>query len=129
MARAHGLSYRRGHEVQLLQGSTEFFPALIAGNAIVFKPSEKTPATGAMLVDLYHRAGVPEGVVRVLIGGPLSNNKGINLPGIHVSAPSMPEKDLADLIVGQQFGGGRHHSPPFPFGALVALSAASALSC
>lgn len=45
-------------------------PALIAGNAIVFKPSEKTPATGAMLVDLYHRAGVPEGVVRVLIGGP-----------------------------------------------------------
>ena len=45
-----------------------------------------------------------EVVTRVLIGGPLSNNKGINLPGIHVSAPSMPEKDLADLIVGQQFG-------------------------
>jgi cardiolipin synthase A/B len=31
MPRAHGLSYRAGHEVQLLQGSTEFFPALIAG--------------------------------------------------------------------------------------------------
>ena len=31
MPRAHGLSYRTGHEVQLLQGSTEFFPALIAG--------------------------------------------------------------------------------------------------
>ncbi|MET4895568.1 succinylglutamate-semialdehyde dehydrogenase [Sphingomonadaceae bacterium jetA1] len=45
-------------------------PALLAGNAVVFKPSEKTPATGAFLVDCYHAAGVPEGVVRLLIGGP-----------------------------------------------------------
>jgi succinylglutamic semialdehyde dehydrogenase len=45
-------------------------PALIAGNAIVFKPSEKTPATGEMLVSCYHEAGVPEGVCRLLIGGP-----------------------------------------------------------
>ncbi|MGE5722823.1 MAG: succinylglutamate-semialdehyde dehydrogenase [Sphingomonadales bacterium] len=44
-------------------------PALLAGNAIVFKPSEKTPATGEMLVKLFHSAGVPEGVVRCLIGG------------------------------------------------------------
>jgi succinylglutamic semialdehyde dehydrogenase len=45
-------------------------PALIAGNAVVFKPSEKTPATGAFLVDCFHEAGVPEGVLRLLIGGP-----------------------------------------------------------
>ena len=45
-------------------------PALIAGNAVVFKPSEKTPASGAMLVDCFHEAGVPEGVLRLLIGGP-----------------------------------------------------------
>ncbi|WP_118857643.1 succinylglutamate-semialdehyde dehydrogenase [Sphingomonas mesophila] len=45
-------------------------PALIAGNAVVFKPSEKTPATGAMLVECLHAAGIPEGVVRLLIGGP-----------------------------------------------------------
>lgn len=45
-------------------------PALIAGNAIVFKPSEKTPAVGALLVDLYRKAGVPEGLVRVVHGGP-----------------------------------------------------------
>jgi len=44
-------------------------PALIAGNAIVFKPSEKTPATGEFLVQCYHEAGVPENVVRLLIGG------------------------------------------------------------
>ena len=45
-------------------------PALIAGNAVVFKPSEKTPAVGKMLVDYYHKAGIPEGVVRVAQGGP-----------------------------------------------------------
>ena len=45
-------------------------PALIAGNAVVFKPSEKTPAVGAMLVDCFHQAGVPEGAVRLLAGGP-----------------------------------------------------------
>jgi len=45
-------------------------PALIAGNAVVFKPSEKTPATAAMLVDFYHQAGVPADLVRLVIGGP-----------------------------------------------------------
>jgi succinylglutamic semialdehyde dehydrogenase len=45
-------------------------PALIAGNTVVFKPSEKTPATGAMLVDYYHKAGIPSGVVRIAQGGP-----------------------------------------------------------
>jgi succinylglutamic semialdehyde dehydrogenase len=44
-------------------------PALLAGNAVVFKPSEKTPAVGQMLVDRLHQAGVPEGVIRVLHGG------------------------------------------------------------
>jgi succinylglutamic semialdehyde dehydrogenase len=44
-------------------------PALIAGNAVVFKPSEKTPAVGEMLVRLYHEAGVPEDLVRCVQGG------------------------------------------------------------
>jgi len=45
-------------------------PALIAGNAVVFKPSEKTPAVGEMLVRCFHEAGIPKGVVRLLVGGP-----------------------------------------------------------
>ncbi|MEZ5708409.1 MAG: succinylglutamate-semialdehyde dehydrogenase [Blastomonas sp.] len=45
-------------------------PALIAGNSVVFKPSEKTPATGALLVECFHDAGIPKDVVRLLIGGP-----------------------------------------------------------
>ncbi len=45
-------------------------PALIAGNAIVFKPSEKAPATGLLLVQCFHKAGISAAVVQVLIGGP-----------------------------------------------------------
>jgi succinylglutamic semialdehyde dehydrogenase len=45
-------------------------PALIAGNAVVFKPSEKTPAAGEFLVNCFHEAKIPEGLVRLLIGGP-----------------------------------------------------------
>jgi len=45
-------------------------PALIAGNAVVFKPSEKAPATAEALVRCCHRAGIPEGVVQMLAGGP-----------------------------------------------------------
>ena len=45
-------------------------PALLAGNSVLFKPSEKTPAVGAKLVELFHSAGVPEEVLRLVIGGP-----------------------------------------------------------
>ena len=45
-------------------------PALLAGNAVVFKPSEKTPLCGIKLVDCFHAAGIPAEVVRLVIGGP-----------------------------------------------------------
>lgn len=45
-------------------------PALLAGNGVVFKPSEKASASGAMLVECLQAAGVPEGCVRLVVGGP-----------------------------------------------------------
>ena len=57
-------------------------PALVAGNSVVFKPSEKTPATGAFLVDCYRAAGIPEGVVRLLVGGPEQGKALAGEPGI-----------------------------------------------
>ncbi|APE28225.1 succinylglutamate-semialdehyde dehydrogenase [Aurantiacibacter gangjinensis] len=45
-------------------------PALIAGNAIILKPSEKTPAVGERLLSFFHKAGIPQDVVQCLIGGP-----------------------------------------------------------
>jgi succinylglutamic semialdehyde dehydrogenase len=45
-------------------------PALIAGNAVVFKPSEKTPVVGEFLVKCFQRAGVSAAVIQLLVGGP-----------------------------------------------------------
>jgi len=45
-------------------------PALLAGNAVIFKPSEKTPAVGEQLVMFFRRAGIPAEVIQVLVGGP-----------------------------------------------------------
>ena len=43
-------------------------PALIAGNAIVFKPSELTPAVGAHMAALWAKAGLPDGVLQLVQG-------------------------------------------------------------
>ncbi len=44
-------------------------PALLAGNVVVFKPSEKTPASGLLMAELWREAGLPDGVLQVAIGG------------------------------------------------------------
>lgn len=44
-------------------------PALAAGNTVVAKPSEVTPATAAMFAELAHEAGLPPGVLNVVHGG------------------------------------------------------------
>lgn len=50
-------------------------PALIAGNTIVFKPSEKTPAVGQFMFEMFEKAGLPKGVVNILQGGPDAGKK------------------------------------------------------
>ncbi|MCE5296017.1 MAG: aldehyde dehydrogenase family protein [Euryarchaeota archaeon] len=44
-------------------------PALMAGNAVVFKPSEHTTLTGLRIAETFMKAGLPEGVFTVLVGG------------------------------------------------------------
>ncbi len=43
-------------------------PALAAGNAMLFKPSEVTPLTALRLAEIYTEAGLPDGVFNVLTG-------------------------------------------------------------
>jgi len=43
-------------------------PALVSGNTVVFKPAEITPATASLLVEIFEEAGLPPGVLNMLVG-------------------------------------------------------------
>lgn len=58
-------------------------PALIAGNTVVFKPSELTPAMGEAMAQCWQAAGLPEGVLNLVQGAretgiALAQNPGID---------------------------------------------------
>jgi succinylglutamic semialdehyde dehydrogenase len=44
-------------------------PSLLAGNTVVFKPSELTPWTAEATLDVWREAGLPKDVIRVVHGG------------------------------------------------------------
>lgn len=52
----------------LLQASWKLAPALVAGNTLVMKPSEITPLTTIKAFELMEEAGVPAGVVNLVLG-------------------------------------------------------------
>ena len=103
-------------------------PVLLTTGAQVTLTSEDVPGTPQLIPTTYEhlakdvRAGDrlllddgalelralesrdPEVVCRVVRGGMLGQRKGINLPGVSVSAPALTEKDAADLEVGVQMG-------------------------
>ncbi|MEH0667316.1 succinylglutamate-semialdehyde dehydrogenase [Vibrio scophthalmi] len=58
-------------------------PALLAGNTVVFKPSEQTPLTGELAMKLWQQVGLPAGVINLVQGGKetgiaLAESKGID---------------------------------------------------
>lgn len=58
-------------------------PALLAGNTIVFKPSEFSPLTGMRMAEYWEESGLPAGVFNLLqgakdVGQPLASHAGIN---------------------------------------------------
>lgn len=52
----------------LLQASWKIAPALAAGNSFVIKPSELTPHTTLLLIDVLNTLGLPKGVANVVLG-------------------------------------------------------------
>jgi acyl-CoA reductase-like NAD-dependent aldehyde dehydrogenase len=42
-------------------------PAIAAGNTVIFKPAEKTPVSAYMLTKLFHDAGLPDGVLNLVL--------------------------------------------------------------
>ena len=78
MAFGRAVLRHRAHGVMAVLGPFNFpghlpnghiVPALLAGDTVVFKPSEETPLAGQFLVEAFEEAGVPAGVINLVQGG------------------------------------------------------------
>ena len=78
MAFGRAVLRHRAHGVMAVLGPFNFpghlpnghiVPALLAGDTVVFKPSEETPLAGQLLVQALEEAGVPPGVINLVQGG------------------------------------------------------------
>jgi succinylglutamic semialdehyde dehydrogenase len=57
-------------------------PALLAGNTVVFKPSELAPKVATLMVEAFAEAGLPAGVLNVVMGGRDTGAALLGAPGI-----------------------------------------------
>ena len=58
-------------------------PALVAGNAVVFKPASITPATAVRITEIFESAGIPPGVLNLVLGsGSEAGDEIINHPAV-----------------------------------------------
>ena len=92
-------------------------PALVAGNAMILKPSERCPSTSLRLAELLKEAGLPDGILQVVNGDKeavdaILDNEDIQAVGFVGSTP------IAQYIYGraatngkraQCFGGAKNH--------------------
>ena len=63
--------------------SWKLAPALAAGNTVVLKPAELTPLTSLRFAELAQQAGLPEGVVNVVVGpGSVCGQRLVEHPGV-----------------------------------------------
>ncbi|QJE00310.1 succinylglutamate-semialdehyde dehydrogenase [Massilia forsythiae] len=77
-------------------------PALIAGNTLVFKPSEYAPRTAVLTVQLWEQAGLPQGVLNLVNGG---RDTGIALGRADVDGLLFTGSSQTGAALHKQFGG------------------------
>jgi len=78
-------------------------PALLAGNTVVFKPSELTPAVAEMTLQLWHQVGLPRGVIN-LVQGEVETGKSLaNNP--HIDGLFFTGSSQTGQLLHKQFAG------------------------
>lgn len=60
----------------------QIMPALLAGNAVVFKPSELTPLVAETMVRLWEESGLPPGALNLIQGGVSTGQAILKQPGL-----------------------------------------------
>ncbi len=60
----------------------KLFPALASGNTVIIKPSEVTPTSTLLLVELIEKAGFPPGVVNIITGDGAAGERLVSHPGV-----------------------------------------------
>ena len=80
-------------------GSNVFIPALLTGNAVLYKPSEYATLTGKAIEELLHAAGVPKDVFRTVIGAGVAGATLLNLPidGVFFTGSYATGKKIAEV--------------------------------
>lgn len=63
-----------------LVGVNVFIPALIGGNAVLYKPSEFATLTGLQIKKLLHQSGIPEHIFQIIIGKGAAGQTLLELP-------------------------------------------------
>jgi pyruvate kinase len=87
-----------------IEGTAEQVSTTYAGLPTDVRPGDILLLDDGLLSLEVVEVDGPDVHTRVAIGGTLKNNKGINLPGVKVSAPALTDKDVADLRFGQEVG-------------------------
>ncbi len=64
--------------------SWKMLPALVAGNCVVWKPGEDTPATAAAFVKVFEDAGLPPGVLNLITGAGATGAALVEHPDVRV---------------------------------------------
>lgn len=64
--------------------SWKMLPALVAGNAVIWKPGEDVPATSAAFVKVFEDAGLPPGVLNLVLGAGNTGAALVEHPGVRV---------------------------------------------
>jgi aldehyde dehydrogenase (NAD+) len=81
----------------------KMFPALLCGNAVIFKPSEDVPHTGHLLVEALLEAGLPPQVIQLVHGSGSSVGKAlIEHPGVPVI--SFTGSTATGAVIGETCG-------------------------
>ena len=101
----------RPHGVMAVYGPYNFpahlpnghiIPALLAGNTVVFKPSEQTPQTGEWMVRMWQAAGLPAGVLNLVQG---ERDTGIALAAASVDGLLFTGSSATGKALHQQLAG------------------------